>query len=528
MRRLVFLLSVLFLFSEVQLFAQSLEAVDWGGDATNAEETAYLQFVGSDNNAYYFIHSDKKVRIGSKIYLDKFSALTNEKEASAEIVLPLVQKKKTRFEALYYRGEKFILFTSLRDNDRKQKVIYVSYLNEDGTLKNKPIEIDAVALGNGPGGLNIFLSEDKQAIVLVAYQPIVKYKGQEIHVSLIDFSLMKMAELAFVFPESYNDRTVRIKQISYTKKGDVVLLGEVEKPSKKKPRKGVELPMEFNHFLMIYNAEQEQLKDFVISAAKNVIADARFTVNRDNKIIVAGLIRGGKDVNVKTGFFYKRYDPALLKELPNLDPKGYISKFSRDLSTVLGSSALGKTIEERYSYKVNSVEELQNGTYIVLTEQYAKTYKKVKGPKGKYFNLNYYYNGAILAACIGKTGKFDWVKLYPKKQRGTNDRAFYSSYALVKIKNKLKLFYNDNSSNLEKGIPVKKIKEFKDNIRTTPKGIAAVLSIYRDGSYEIDPMFPQAEDGLVILPKTMGKTKNGFVIISQNGTEYKAGAFIVE
>ena len=528
MKRGLLFLSVLFLFSVIQVFAQSLEAVDWGKEASNEQETSYLKFIGGDDNAYYLIHSDKKVRIGTKIYLDKFSVLTNEKEASYEITLPLVQNKKTRFEALYYKGDKFILFTSLRDNDRKQKIVYVSYLKEDGTLKNKPLEIDAVALGSGPGGLNISLSRDEKAILVVAYQPFVKYKGGEIHVSLVDFSLMKIAELAFTLPESYNDRTTKIKQIEYTKNGDVVLLGEIEKASKKKARKGVELVMEFNHFLMIYNAELEESKDFVISAAKYTIADARFTVNKKNKVIVAGLIRGGKDVNTKTGFFYKRYDPSLLKELPNLDPKGYISKFSRDLLPVLGSSALGKELEERYSYKVNSVEELQNGTYIVLTEQYNKTYKKVKGPEGKYFNLNYHYNGAVLAACIGKTGKFDWINLYPKKQRGTNDAAFYSSYALVKIKNKLKLFYNDNSSNLEKGIAIKKIKEFKSNIRTSPKGIAAVLSIYRDGSYEIDPMFPNGEDGLVILPKTLGKTKNGFVIVSQEGSEFKLGSFIVE
>lgn len=524
----VLLLPVLFLLFGVQLFAQSLEAVDWGKEASNEQETSYLKFIGGDDNAYYLIHSDKKVRLGSQVFLDKFSALTNEKEASFSVELPLVQNKKTRFEALYYKGEKFILFTSLRDNSRKQNVIYVSYLNENGTLKNKPIEIDAVALGSGPNGLDISLSKDEQAIVLVAYQPFVKYKGGEIHVSLIDFSLMKIADLVFTLPESYIDHTTKIKQIEYTKNGDVVILGEVEKESKKKPRNGVELPMEFNHFLMIYNAEQEELKDFIIKAAKYTIADAKFTVNKNNKIIVAGLIRGSKDVNVKTGFFFKRYDPSLLKELPNLDPKGYINKFSRDLQPIIANPALGKELEERYSYKVNSVEELQNGTYIVLTEQYHKTYKKVKGPGGKYFNLNYYYNGAILAACIGKTGKFDWVKLYPKKQRGTNDNAFYSSYALVKIKNKLKLFYNDNSSNLEKGIAVKKIKEFKSNIRTTPKGIAAVLSIYRDGSYEIDPMFPNGEDGLVILPKTLGKTKNGFVIVSQEGTEFKLGSFIVE
>jgi hypothetical protein len=41
-------------------------------------------------------------------------------------------------------------------------------------------------------------------------------------------------------------------------------------------------------------------------------------------------------------------------------------------------------------------------------------------------------------------------------------------------------------------------------------------------------MFPNGEDGLVILPKTLGKTKNGFVIVSQEGSEFKLGSFIVE
>ena len=56
MKRGLLFLSVLFLFSVIQVFAQSLEAVDWGKEASNEQETSYLKFIGGDEYAYYLKH----------------------------------------------------------------------------------------------------------------------------------------------------------------------------------------------------------------------------------------------------------------------------------------------------------------------------------------------------------------------------------------------------------------------------------------------------------------------------------------
>ncbi len=149
MKKIILLIVVINI--SLNLFSQSLESVDWGTYRELPEGTSYHQAVGFDSDAYYFLRTDHLARLNkSKVWLDSYSTLTNSFDQSNEILLPSVSGIQTTYKALFYKNNKFILFSIATDKNRNQYILYVSYLKPDGSLKNKAKEIAAVPLSNAP------------------------------------------------------------------------------------------------------------------------------------------------------------------------------------------------------------------------------------------------------------------------------------------------------------------------------------------------------------------------------------------
>ena len=282
--------------------------------------------------------------------------------------------------------------------------------------------------------------------------------------------------------------------------------------------------------VFVSDLNKKSTHDFVVKLPKFKVTDVKFTINKKGNIVVGGFMRGNsaKFENEKQGMFYKRYNPVALKGIPDVNPKTFFLKFSREFLLEIEKPEYGKDKNIRYAYRVNSVEELDNGGYIILAEQKWQDGTVVVDPRTKEeTGIKYYHYNNIMAGGISKTGDFSWVKIYPKIQSTTNDNAYYSSYQPIVVKNKLKLFYNDNEKNLHTG-DLKKIKEFTNNVRTQPKGKAAVYSIYWDGSYERDPMFPSDDNDLILIPKTLSPNSVQYAVGVIKSKKVKFGSFTVE
>lgn len=525
MRKLVSLFAIISL--SLGVYAQSLESVDWGAFNDMPEETSYQQAIGFDSDAFFFIRSDHKVGLNrEKVWLEGYSSLTNTFESSNEIILPSVSGVQTEYETMYYKDNKFILFTSARNRNRNQIVLYVSYLKPDGTLKNKPKEIAALPLSNLPkDGFNFFLSDDEKNIVVESHKTFKKYNSDKLNLVVLDFNLAEVFKSSVVLDDKYDNKELIIIQKSFND-GKFIFLAKSELINTRRSSKSTS----YDFVTFVYNTANKSIHPFTVKILKYKIADARYTINKKGNIVVGGFFAGKtkKFVNEKIGMFFKQYNPKTLKLIPDVDLKSYFLKFSREFLVEINNPLYGETKDIRSAYGVKSIEELANGGYIILSEQkWVDGRTVVEANKKEATGIEYFHYNNILAGGINKKGRFTWTKIFPKVQLSTNDHGYFSSYKVIPVMNKLKLFYNDNESNLHSG-KIKKLKEFKNNVRSKPSGMAGVLTIYMDGSFERDPMFTGKAKDVVFIPHTLGQNSIGYGFGVTDGKEVKFGSFIIE
>jgi hypothetical protein len=506
--------------------AQTLESVDWGTTSSLQDKTSYQAAVGFDSDSYYFVRTDHPVSLNrSKVWLDVVSSLTNTIETSSEIMLPTVGGVQTEYEALFYRQKKLVLFSTARDKARNQLVLYVSYIKPDGSVSNKPKELAAVPLSNMPEDrFRITLSKDESQIVILSYKTFKKYNGDKLNIVVLDYSLTEVFKNDIILGDQFNTREVIITQEMLVN-GKFLFLAKIEEKTTKKGATSTN----YDFYQFVYNLEKKSLHPFSIEMPKFEVADAKFTINKKGLIVVGGFVKGKnvKFPNEKQGMFFKLYDPNKLVVLPDADPKAFFQKFDKDMLAALADVKNGETPDIRYAYGVNSVEELANGGYIIMTEQkWADDHTVTEASSKESTSILYYHYNNILAGGVNKEGKFEWMKIYPKIQNSTNDFGYYSSYKLVKVDNKLKIFYNDHPDNLTNA-ELKKVKEFTNNVRTKPAGVSGVLTIYTDGSFERDPMFPN-DNKVVIIPQTFGKNGIDYGVAVVVGNKIKFGSFVVQ
>ena len=522
MKRLFLLITILSI--SFSIYAQSIQSIDWGSYEDMPEETSYQQAIGFDDDASYFIRSDHKIGLNrDKVWLESVSSMTNSLETSNEILLPTVSGIQTKYETMFYGENKFVLFTAASNGN--QNILYVSYLKPDGTLKNKPKEVAKIPASNLPqDGFNIFLSDDKKNIIIESHKTIKKYNSDKINLVVLDFNLVEQFNSDIVLADKYNDKAFIITQKSF-KDGKFVFLAKSEQPSSRRSSTTIE----YNFVVFVYNTAKKSIHDFVVSIQKYKVDDAKYVFNKEGNIVVGGFVKGRsvKFTNEKQGMFFKRYNPKTLKAIPDVDLKSAVMKFPREFITEMGKEEYGESMSIRFAYGVNSIEALDNGGYVVLAEQKwvdGRVVEKAGG--GDETGIQYYHYNNIIAGGVDKKGKFSWIQLYPKAQKTTNDHGYYSSYKVIRIKNKLKLFYNCHEKNLHKG-NLKSVKEFVNNIRTAPKGMAGVLTIYWDGSYERDPMFT-GDNKVVFIPHTFAPNSLEYGVGVTNGKAVKFGSFTVE
>ncbi len=520
-------LTLIATFLAFNTFSQSIESVDLGPLQNLPDETSYQQAIGYDSDAYYFIRSDHKIGLNrNRVWLESVSALTNQIEQSNEIILPSVSGVQTEYETMFYKKNKFILFSSARDKNLNQIILYVSYLKPDGSVKNKPKKVAYVPLSNAPDdGFDIFLSDDEKNIIIESHKTMKKYNNEKFNLLVLDFDLKELFKGGIVLDSKYNNRDVEILQKVYND-SKFIFFAKAEVVSRRKSSRG----KDYTYVVFVYNTTNKSIHEFEVKMPKFKVADAKFTIDNDGNIVVGGFVRGRsvRFANEKQGMFFKRYNPNTLKNIPDLDLKSFYLKFPRTFIPEIQKEEYGETKDIQYAYRVKSVEALANGAYIILAEQqWVDGRVVVEAGNKSETGIEYYHYNNIMAGGVNKKGKFEWIKLYPKAQNTTNDHGYYSSYKVIKVQNKLKLLYNDHEKNLHTG-NLKKIKEFKNNVRTKPSGKAGVYTIYMDGSYERDPLFKVEDNNFVFIPHTLGKNSVewGVALYSKKGVKF--ASFTVE
>lgn len=128
---------------------------------------------------------------------------------------------------------------------------------------------------------------------------------------------------------------------------------------------------------------------------------------------------------------------------------------------------------------------------------------------------------------VNKDGVLAWNIRIAKNQYSPDDKGFYHSYKAFSDANKIKIVYNDNKSNLNNKVAIK-TKQLKNNPVLSPKGLATLVSIYPDGSWEKYTFFKSQDERYVIIPRLVSSIGKRYITYAQDGRSVKFGSFMFE
>ncbi len=508
-------------------FSQTLESIDWGAYQEMPKNTRFKKVIGSDDEGIYLVREDKYNP--DKMWLDYVSRLTLTVDESNEIAFPTYLGTQTHYFDMFYINKKLILLTYSYDESTKQKKLFIQYLNRDGSLKNRPLLIATLPGGNFPeDDFKVSLTKDNE--ILIFFQKSFKAYNQEPFTFIkYNSNLQKTFSQEITLPEKFNDRKFTVKQVAIGNKQRIIMLLKAEAINKRRSRRKTAPKYEF--IIETYYPKKKEFHDAVVNLMKYKATDAIFTFNKEGNMVIAGFFepKTNKLPGSFTGVYYRIYNPYTYKFLPSGGTKGFYKVLPKDMVAQLRTKRNGETPKEQFSYKLKSIEMLDNGSFIVVSENQFTRERKVVDPKTKSERtIKYFYYNDILTFGVNEKGIVSWIKIIPKNQFSIDDNGYYSSYKVLKIRNKIKLIYNDLPNNLKAKSP-EKIKVLKNNLHlAAPRGIGVISSIFYDGSVITEPLFPDKDKNHTIVPALITPYDGQYFTIAIKKKEYKFGIFVVE
>jgi hypothetical protein len=528
MKRITFLLGLLSLVLVGS--AQTLETIDWGTYQEMPKNTRFKKVIGYDDDGFYLVREDKYNK--DNLWLDFVSRLTLTVDESNTITLPTYLGSQTHYFDMFYINKKFILLTYSIDESTNEKKLFIQYLNKDGSLKNRPMLVATLPAGNFPqDDFRVRLDKDNQ-IYIFFQKSFKEYNEEPFTIIKYNSNLQKTFYQEFSLPKEFIGRKFVVKQTAISNKmkgGKIIMLLRAEAVARRKSR-SKKAP---THEIIVetYYPKKKEFHKAVVNLGKYKTTDAIFALNKDGNMVIGGFLepKTNKIPGSFTGVFYRVYNPDTYKFLPLGGTKGFYKVLSKDMIAQLRTKRNGDTPDLQFAYKLKSIELLDNGSFIILAENQYGTQRSIKDPKTKQERLiRYYHFNDILAAGVNNKGIVSWIKIIPKNQYSIDDGGYYSSYKVLKIRNKIKLIYNDLPSNLKAKSP-DKIKELKNNLHlAAPRGNAVITSIFYDGSTVTDLMFPDKEKDNTIVPSLITPLDGQYFTIAIKKKQYKFATFVVE
>lgn len=507
--------------SNLSVFSQTVEP-DWGPSRDLEKGTYFHKIAGFDKDGYFLIRSNNILKVtNEKIFLEYYSSTTNDMESIGEVLLPSVNGVQSEYEDLFYLNNKLILFTSIIDGSTRR--LYVQYLNNDGTLKNKPKEIGDIPSGNTPQDKFKFKQYSESQVLVYFNNSFLKYNGEPFTFKIINTNLTEDFSEKIELP--FKEISFEILQSEVSKNKSIIQLIKAEVPSTKKTSKTT-----YEFFFQVYNPKTKESTKIVVNALKYIPLNLIFTLDKEDNIIVGGLIanKTRKIDNEFLGAFFQRINPRTFKVESN-DPKKNYKLFDKPFIMKYAAERNGLLPEQYYNLILKNIIVFENNGIAFIAEQYYQSEKKMIEPGTKKETIIKYYNyNDLLVFGVNKEGVLDWYKSIPKNQESIDDNGYYHSFVAIQNFNQVKILYNDNASNIKTNDPLK-VKLLKNNLNTNKvSGQAAMISIFADGSFEKYPLFPAKDSKVCILPKMVINTSKRILVGCQESKSVRFGTFVFE
>lgn len=495
----------------------------WSNEFKGEKGLRLADVVAKDKSGFYTLHNVVALMKRHKLTMKHYSYNLDEKK-SQEIDLSYGGKKRL-FENMIDFGGELRLFSTFVNTKDKKSYLFVETINKSSLNSKK--DINKVAEANyrkkgkkriGSSTFQFITARDSSKLLIFSNLPNKGKDNELIGCTVLNEEMKLLWNNNIEIP--YPDKLFAIKDFNVSPNGDVYVLGKLYADKARDVKRG---EANFKYQVIGYKKFGKEKVIYDVELPGKFITDMQININDDNDIICAGFFSNemryyvdgtyflkinGKDKSIMASNTKEFSDDFFMQNLSDKQEKKTAKRLDK-----------GKDVD-LLDFDIDNLIVREDGGVVMIGEQfryYVTTSTVGTGTNTRTVTTHHYVYNEIIVVNINPQGEIDWVKRIPKYQHTTNDRGYYSSYALMVNKDKLHFFYNDNVKNIN--LDDKKGKMY--NWTKKPKNsVIMFTTINNEGEMSRVPIGTAKDVETMTRPKVCEQiSDHQFVLYGEKGSK---------
>lgn len=439
-------LVLFFLISALGVSAQNnAEDLDiaFGPMFSVSKRSVPTEFVGSDADGFYVVYSRGKTGTGRR-YLHKFGY---------DLQPQLEVKLSTRLGSADTQSAAVLMLQG-----KLYQVVHTSYGNKRTfyvqPIDNKSLEMGEEQLigsftangrGLGPSKTFVNVTRDSSYVSVIYTIPGKRKDNEQFVVNIFNAEMEKVWTQQYEFP--YENRLFDLQEFRVDAKGDLYALAKRNFESRRDRVDGL-----VNYDYLLFNLKREGgIDSLKIETEGKFLRDMKVEFTPEGDIVSAGFY-SNLNASDAGGAFYMRLDGET-KEVVSSSFKEFELDFVLQNLTERKAKRVEKRIRQGRNrelpyYHIDELVAMPDGSVRMIGEQ-RLIYTTTVGYGPTMVTQTHFLFNDMVVVSINRDGEVEWAERIAKRQHTVDDRAAYSSYALMIRDNELALMFNDNAQNLD-------------------------------------------------------------------------------
>ncbi|WP_282778129.1 hypothetical protein [Phaeodactylibacter xiamenensis] len=428
----------------------------WGQKYIESARFTLVDIVGNDETGIYAIKEKRGISTQKTraVILEHYDHQMNRTK-SVELKLDKEGEEKRNFEFIIHLGEELYICSSLKDLGVKSYHLYVQRIDKETLLpKNDLKKITETDRWDGirynPNFYNYALSRDSSKVLIYYKLDYEKDSKERIGLKVFDNRMNELWELNTTLP--YTGELFEAKDYKIDSNGNVYILGKLYND---KPKEEIRGAPNYKYQILSYSDEGTKLQQYPIDPEGKFLNGMKIAIKEDQNIICSGFysLEGNNSIH-GSGFI------RINSKTKSIEEKKF-AEFGIDFLTQNMSDGKEKRTKKKkendrdvalYAYKLDGIILKDDGGATLIGEQRSdfSNFRYSTNPIGqqtRQTNVKYTCNDIIVVS-LSSNGEIEWAKKIQKKQETIDDAAFFSSYSVSVVKDKLHFIYNDHPKNL--------------------------------------------------------------------------------
>lgn len=440
MKALRFFLFAYILCAGWMSYAQTGE-IDWGVDNTR-KSTLLDIFPDKEFNFYTYRVSGNGIlqsnRVGRYLY--------GEEVANKRIESKVEGSTAVLESMMTFNGTLLGFFSDRRDG---QNLLYMIKYDTEIDPYGDPVLLAEYAqpkLGSNKGYFMVQKSKNGNFLCVEYVIPAKKDNFDRYGFHVLDTTFNTVIQGEYEVPFSSRMSTVNVRHV--TNDGEFVLGVTVYNSS------NTSLWRDYSAIdkAVIIHVQKDTLLQYDLFLDQRRVFDFDIS-SRDSMLIVTGTY-GEQFSAGAQGIFYerinlnqKKIEATKIQPFPKWfldDLKAKTIRYDRTRTAFNNRNSM-----EVVNYAFRDLHQLDDGSLVVVAEQYYIYQQTTNDSRGMIQTVNHYYYDDALIYQISPLGDFNWIVSIPKEQHSTNDYGYYSSLESVISNGKCLVFFNDHRKNYD-------------------------------------------------------------------------------